>query len=39
LFIYLDPCNAFLCGVACYLVAAALYLLRFGKGVLGAKAA
>jgi uncharacterized membrane protein YsdA (DUF1294 family) len=31
--------NAFLCGVVCYLVAAALYLLRFGKGTLGLKAA
>ncbi|MCU0681875.1 MAG: hypothetical protein MUF34_06395 [Polyangiaceae bacterium] len=37
--IHLGLRNAFLCGVACYLVAAALYLLRFGKGVLGAKAA
>jgi hypothetical protein len=37
--IHLGLRNAFLCGVACYLVASALYLLRFGKGVLGAKAA
>jgi predicted membrane-bound spermidine synthase len=31
--------NAFLCGVICYLAAAALYLLRFGKGALRAQAA
>jgi hypothetical protein len=31
--------NAFLCGVLCYLVAGALYLLRLGKGALGAQTA
>ncbi|HEU4411220.1 MAG TPA: hypothetical protein VFS43_38560 [Polyangiaceae bacterium] len=37
--IHLGLRNAFLCGVLCYLAAGALYLLRFGKGALRARAA